>query len=129
MATNIDIVVTDLTGYNFIVKLNWDLACIKQSISTHYEIKLFNEYLNINNISKNEYYKNTNHTYKWHKSDLYASIDNYYFENIELIYNDKILEQYHVECDLFTLEMIEENNNMSFVIVKKEPINYDDDTD
>ena len=115
MATNIDIVVTGLTGYNFIVKLNWDLACIQQSISTHYEMKLFNEYLNINNISKNEYYKNTNHAYKWRKSDLYASIDNYYFENIELIYNDKILEQYHVECDLFTEEMIKENNNMSLL--------------
>ena len=111
MATNIDIVITDLTGCTFIVKLNWDIDCMKQSISTDYEIKLFNEYLNINNISKNEYYKNTNHAY------------------IELIYNNKILEQYDVESDLFTDEMIKENNNMSFVIVKKEPINYEDDTD
>ena len=102
---------------------------MKQSICTHYEIKLFNEFLTINNISNYEYYKNTDHMYKWLKSDLHVKADDYYFVNIELIYNNKALQQYDVESDLLTLEMIKENNNMSFVIVKKETINYGDDTD
>ena len=125
MATNIDIVVTDLTGYNFIVKLNWDLDCIKQSISTHYETKIFNEYLTINNISRNEYYKNSNYTFKWMESEFYKRVNDYYYNNIELIYNDKILEQYHVETDQFDLSDIKNNNNMSFVITKKESINLE----
>ena len=126
MTTDIDIIITDLTGYNFIINLNWDIDIMKQSICTHYEIKLFNEFLTINNISNYEYYKNTDHTYKWLKSSLHAKADNYYFVNIELIYNDKILEQCDVESDLITEEMIKENNNMSFVIVKKETINLKD---
>ena len=129
MTTDIDIIITDLTGYNFIIKLNWDIDIMRQSISTHYEIKLFNDFLTLNNISKYEYYKNTDNAYKWLNSDLHKKAENYYFVNIELIYKNKILEQYEIECDLLTEEIIKENNNMSFVIVKKEPINYEDDTD
>ena len=103
MTTDIDILITDMIGYSFIVKLNWDLDCIKQSISTHYETNIFNEYLTINNISRNEYYKNSNYTFKWMESEFYKRVNDYYYNNIELIYNDKILEQYHVETDLFDL--------------------------
>ena len=126
MTTDIDIIITDLTGYNFIIKLNWDIDIMKQSISTHYEIKLFNDFLTLNNMSKYEYYKNTDNAYKWLNSDLHKKAENYYFVNIELIYKNKILEQYEIECDLLTEEIIKENNNMSFVIVKKETINLND---
>ena len=125
MTTDIDILITDMIGYSFIVKLNWDLDCIKQSISTHYETKIFNEYLTINNISRNEYYKNSNYTFKWMESEFYKRVNDYYYNNIELIYNDKILEQYHVETDQFDLSDINNNNNMSFVITKKESINLE----
>ena len=125
MTTDIDILITDMIGYSFIVKLNWDLDCIKQSISTHYETKIFNEYLTINNISRNEYYKNSNYTFKWMESEFYKRVNDYYYNNIELIYNDKILEQYHVETDQFDLSDIKNNNNMSFVITKKESINLE----
>ena len=120
MTTDIDILITDMIGYSFIVKLNWDLDCIKQSISTNYETKIFNEYLTINNISRNEYYKNSNYTFKWMQSEFYKRVNGYYYNNIELIYNDKILEQYHVETDQFDLSDINNNNNMPFVITKKE---------
>ena len=125
MTTDIDILITDMIGYSFIVKLNWDLDCIKQSISTHHESKIFNEYLTINNISRNEYYKNSNYTFKWMQSEFYKRVNDYYYNNIELIYNDKILEQYHVETDQFDLSDINNNNNMSFVIVKRESINFE----
>ena len=125
MTTDIDILITDMIGYSFTVKLNWDLDCIKQSISTHYETKIFNEYLTINNISRNEYYKNSNYTFKWMESEFYKRVNDYYYNNIELIYNDKILEQYHVETDQFDLSDINNNNNMSFVIAKKESINLE----
>ena len=125
MTTDIDILITDMIGYRFTIKLNWDLACIKQSISTHNETIIFNEYLSINNISRNEYYKNSNYTFKWMESEFYKRVNDYYYNNIELIYNDKILEQYHVETDQFDLSDINDNNNMSFVITKKESINLE----
>ena len=128
MATNIDIVISDLTGYNFIVKLNWNLVCIKQSISTHYEVKLFHEFLNTSARAERLYHNSpVTECYKKLKSPLSMSQDNYYFENIVLIYNNKVLEQDHVKSNLITEEMINNNNNMSFVIVKK-TINYEDDT-
>ena len=63
------------------------------------------------------------------ESDFYKRVNDYYYDNIELIYNYEILEQYHVECDLFTPEMIEDNNNMSFVIIIKDRPQINDDVD
>ena len=120
-----DIIITDLTGYNFIIKLNWDIDIMKQEIATHYEIKLFNDFLTLNNMSKFEYYKNTDNAYKWLNSDLHKQAENYYFLYIQLIYKNKILEQYDIESDFLTLDMLKNNNNMSFVIVKKNDLNYE----
>ena len=124
-----DIIITDMTGHSFTIKLNWDICIMKQSISAHYEIKLFKDFLHINNISKKEYRDSSNHMFKWMESELYKRVDDYYYDDIELIYNNEVLEQYHVECDLFTEEMIKENNNMSFVIIKKDRPSYDNDID
>ena len=40
------------------------------------------------------------------QSEFYKRVNDYYFENIELIYNDKILKQYHDETDQFDLNDI-----------------------
>ena len=130
MTTDIDILITDMTGHSFIIKLNWDICIMKQSISTHYETNIFNEYLTINNISRDDYHKNRDHLFNWMKSEFYERVDDYYYDNIELIYNGEILEQYHIEIDKITLGDLEENNNMSFVIIKKDrPNNADIDSD
>ena len=47
------------------------------------------------------------------------AMQNSYFLYIQLIYKNKILEQYDIESDFLTLDMLKNNNNMSFVIVKK----------
>ena len=118
MAANIDIAVTDLTGYNFIVKLNWDIDCMKKSISAHYEMKLFNDFLKTGTRAERQCREARDNNYVGLKSPLRISQNNYDFENIALIYNDKIIEQNHVKHGLFTLEMMD-NNILSFVIVKK----------
>ena len=115
-----DIIITDMTGHSFTIKLNWDICIMKQDISHYYEKKILNKYLIINNISHKEFYEHINCRYKWLESEDYKRIDNYYCANIELIYNGEKIEQYHVECDLLTEEMIEENNNMIVVITKKD---------
>ena len=53
------------------------------------------------------------------ESEDYKRINNYCPTNIELIYNGNILEQYHVEADLITLEDLKTNSNMNFVLTKK----------
>ena len=41
--------------------------------------KIFNEYLTINNISRNEYCTNSNYTFKWMESEFYKRVDDYYY--------------------------------------------------
>ena len=123
-----DIIITDMTGHSFTIKLNWDICIMKQDISHYYEKKILNEYLIINNISHKEFYEHRNCRQKWLESEDYKRINNYYCANIELIYNGEKIEQYHVEADLITLEDLKENNNMIVVITKKdEPDNDDSD--
>ena len=79
-----------------------------------------------NSISKNECYLNLNiHLKNWRESEDFKRTNDYYCDNIELIYNGEILEQYHIEIDKFTVEDFKENNNMNFVITKHNPINYE----
>ena len=62
-------------------------------------------------------------------SEDFKRTNDYYCDNIELIYNGERIEQYHVEADLLTLDDLIENNNMNVVITKNEPINYDCEND
>ena len=48
--------------------------------------------------------------------------------NIKLIYKGEILEQYHIEADIYTLDDFEEDNNINVVICKNDE-NDDDDND
>ena len=47
-----DIIITDMIGHSFTIKLNWDICIMKQQISKYYEEKIKNEYLIKRNISK-----------------------------------------------------------------------------
>ena len=47
-------------------------------------------------------------------------------DNIQLIYQGQILEQYHIEADEITLEDFEKDNNINVVIVKHDENNDDD---
>ena len=120
-----DIIITDMIGHSFTIKLNWDICIMKQQISKYYEEKIKNEYLIKRNISKKEFYENRNISFRWYQSEDYTRISNYCEENITLIYRDKILEQYHVETDQITEDDLEENNNMNFVITKNDTINME----
>ena len=125
-----DIVITDITAHSFTIKLNWDICIMKQHISNYYEKKIFSEYLIINNISNKDFSENiTTHLKCWVESEDYKRINNYCPTNIELIYNGNILEQYHVEADLITLEDLKTNSNMNFVLTKKEQFDEGIDND
>ena len=88
------------------------------------------EYLIKHNISNNEFYENLNiHLNNWLNSEDFKRTNDYYCDNIELIYNGERIEQYHVEADLLTLDDLIENNNMNVAITKYEPINYDCEND
>jgi len=121
-----DIIITDMTGHSFTIKLNWDICIMKQDISHYYEQKLMSDYLMRNSISKKELYLNHNiHSKNWMESEDFKRTNDYYCGNIKLICNGEKLEQYHIEIDKFTVEDFKENNNMNFVITKHNPINYE----
>ena len=119
-----DIIITDLCGHTFTIKLNWDIGAMKDSISIHYDKKFKNEFLLENNLTTSDsfYLK----IFKYIKSDYYKKTNDYNPDNIQLIYKGEILEQYHIEADLITLEDFEKDNNINVVIVKHDENNDDD---
>ena len=52
-------------------------------------------------------------------------VKKYHYDNIQLIYKNEILEQYHIETDIFTNDDFKENNNINLVITKHRYINYE----
>ena len=110
-----DIIITDLSGHSFTIKLNWDICIMKCEIIQHYEDKYKNDFCNEKGITKHEFDTSINYRCEWFKSDSYKTLDNMYFK---LIYKGEILEQFNVEADLITLEDLKEDNN-----IKKERIN------
>ena len=118
-----DIIITDLCGHTFTIKLNWDIGAMKDSISIHYDKKFKNEFLLENNLTTRDM---INHFNKYIKSDYYKKTNDYNPDNIQLIYQGQILEQYHIEADLITLEDFEKDNNINVVIVKHDENNDGD---
>ena len=125
-----DIIITDLTGNSFNIKLNWDICIMREQISKYYEEKIFSDYLIKNNIlNKREFYLNDTHRMNWLISEELKSRNKYHPDYIQLIYKNEILEQYHIEIDRFTNEDFKENNNINLVITKHNPINYEPNED
>ena len=101
MATDLDIIITDMTGHSFTIKLNWDLRAMKDSISIHYDNKFKHEFCIEKGITKRDF---ITHTVEYYKSEYYKKVNAYCPDNIQLIYKGEVLEQYHVEADQFTLD-------------------------
>ena len=116
-----DINITDLSGHTFSIKLNWDIDAMKDSISIYYDNKFRTDFLLENNLTSRDM---MNHLGDYFKSDYYKKANDYNPDNIQLIYKGEILEQYHVEADLITVEDLQKNNNMNVVICKN---NHDND--
>ena len=118
-----DIIITDLSGHTFTIKLNWDIVAMKCDISEHYEEKYKTCFCNEKGMTIHEFNNSDNYRQEWYKSEYYKTLDNMYFK---LIYKGEILEQYHIEADLITLKDFEEGNNLNVVIVKHDENNDDD---
>ena len=123
--TNIDINITDLSGHTFTIKLNWDIGAMKDSISIYYDNKFKNDFLLENNLTNRDM---INHFNKYIKSDYYKKANDYNPDNIQLIYKGEILEQYHIEADIYSEDDFKEDNNINVVIIKNDE-NDDDDND
>ena len=63
-----DMIITDLSGHTFTIKLNWDIGAMKGSISIYYDKKLKNEFLLANTLTTRDM---INHFNKYIKSDYY----------------------------------------------------------
>ena len=118
---NIHLNITDMSGHTFTIRLCWDVCLMKCLIAQHYEDKYKNDFLLENNLTHRDMIKHMN---KYFSSYYYKRANDYHPDNIQLIYKGEILEQYHVEADLITLEDLQENNNMNVVICKN---NHDND--
>ena len=118
---NIHLNITDMSGHTFTIKLHWDIGAMKDSISIYYDNKFRNDFLLENNLTHRDMIKHMN---KYLSSDYYKKANDYNPDNIQLIYKGEILEQYHVEADLITVEDLQKNNNMNVVICKN---NHDND--
>ena len=123
--TNIDINITDLSGHTFTIKLNWDIGAMKDSISIYYDNKFKNDFLLENNLTNRDM---INHFNKYIKSDYYKKVKDYHPDSIQLIYKGEILEQYHIEADIYSEDDFKEDNNINVVIIKNDE-NNDDDKD
>ena len=124
MATNIDINITDMSGHTFTIKLNWDIGAMKDSISIYYDKKFRNDFLLENNLTDRDM---TKHMYKYFNSEYYKKANYYNPNNIQLMYKGEILEQFHIEADLITLEDLQEDNNMNVVIMLNNEQEYNND--
>ena len=120
-----DIDITDLSGHTFTIELNWDIGAMKDSISIYYDNKFKNDFLLENNLTNRDM---INHFGKYIKSDYYKKANDYNPDNIELIYKGEILEQFHIEADIYTDDDFKEDNNINVVIIKNDE-NNDDDKD
>ena len=118
--------ITDLSGHTFTIKLNWDIGAMKDSISIYYDTKFKNNFLLDNDITQNEFNTNRKHRLEWYNSHHYARTNDYNPANIQLIYKGEILEQFHVEADLITLNDLKEDNNINVIILKKDETDDDD---
>ena len=76
MTTDIDINITDMVGYTFTIKLNWDVDIMRQDIASHYEQKLLNEYLIKMKSTKKETLRDCKLRGQWFKSEEYKPIIN-----------------------------------------------------
>ena len=116
-----DIIITDMIGNSFTIKFHLDICIMKQYISQYYEERILCDYLIKNNIlNKREFYLNDTHRMNWLNSEEMKSRNKYHPDYIQLIYKNEILEQYHIEADIFTDEDFKENNNITVVITKTE---------
>ena len=118
-----DINITDLSGHTFTIKLNWDIGAMKDSISIYYDNKFKNDFLLENNLTNRDM---INHFNKYIKSDYYKKANDYNPDNIQLIYKGEILEQYHIEADIYSEDDFKEDNNINVVIIKNDENDYDD---
>ena len=125
MATNIDINITDLSGHTFTIKLNWYIPAMKEDIAFYYCHKFKNDFLLENNLTNRDM---INHFNKYINSDYYKKAVDYNPDNIQLIYKGEILEQYHIEADIYSEDDFKEDNNINVVIIKNDE-NDDDDND
>lgn len=124
MATNIPVNITDISGHTFSINLNWDIGAMKDSISIYYDNKFRNDFLLENNLTDRDMRKHMN---KYFNSEYYKKANYYNPNNIQLIYKGEILEQFHIEADLITLEGLQEHNNMNVVIMLNNEQEYNND--
>ena len=140
MATNIDINITDLSGHTFTIKLNWDICearnlglnkfiFMKLQIARHYEEQYKTNFCNEKGIAKHEFHTTQTYFYEWINSDYYKKTNDYNPDNIQLIYKGEILEQFHIEADIYTLDDFKEDNNINVIICKNDENNKNDDDD
>lgn len=116
MATNIDINIMGLSGHTFTIKLNWDIGAMKDSISNYYDNKFRNDFLLENNLTDRDMRKHMN---KYLNSEYYKKANDYISDNIQLIYKGEILEQFHIEADIYSEDDFIEDNNINIIIIKK----------
>ena len=119
-----DINITDLSGHTFTIKLNWDIGAMKDSISIYYDNKFKKDFLLENNLTSRDM---INHLSDYFKSDYYKKANNSKPDNIQLIYKGEILEQFHIEADIYSYDDFKKDNNINVVIVKTDEIDDDDD--
>ena len=113
--------ITDMSGHTFCIRLCWDACLMKCQIAQLYEGKYKNDFCNDKGITIRDFNRNEKYRWEWYNSDYYKTLESTYYK---LIYKGEILEQYHVEADLITLEDLQEHNNMNVVICKN---NHDND--
>lgn len=118
-----DIDITDLSGHTFSIKLNWDIDAMKDSISIYYDNKFRTDFLLENNLTSRDM---MNHLGDYFKSDYYKKANDYNPDNIQLIYKGEILEQFHIEADIYSEDDFKQDNNINVVIFKTDD-NADDD--
>ena len=109
-----DINITDLSGHTFPIKFNLDIGAMKDSIAIYYDGKFRNDFLIENNLTRRDL---INHLGDYFKSEYYTKANAYNPDNIQLIYKGEILEQFHIEADIYSEDDFKEDNNISVVIV------------
>ena len=99
---------------------------MKDSISIYYDNKFKNDFLLENNLTNRDMIK---HFWKYIKSDYYKKVNDYNPDNIQLIYKGEILEQFHIEADIYTDDDFKKDNNINVIICKNDENNKNDDDD
>ena len=128
MATNIDINITDLSGHTFTIKLNWDIGIMKCQVAGHYDEQYTTNFCNEKGITKDELYTTQKYLYEFINSDYFNSLKAVE-QNCQLIYKGKILEQFHIDTDIYSDDDFKKDNNMNVVIIKNDEHDENDDDD